>query len=170
MDPRVKTPAAALGQQFSASLSLFDAMNEAEVKAATGRAFTDSIVARQTGVTGDLAALLDAYAKKFAALVGGGAAEQGRASGDALGAITGTLLPVMGLLQESDEAPTTQALRAADERLKAFAALRTQWTTLTTTELTAINAKLQAAGQAPLKVVDVKTGAGFTGPAGGNRQ
>jgi hypothetical protein len=163
MDPRVKTPAPALAQQYTASLTLFDAMNEAEVKAATGRAFADSIMARKAAATGDLPAALDAYAKKFVALVGAGA-------GDAIGSITGTLLPIMDVLQASDEAPTTQALRAADERIKAFTALKTQWTTLTTTELIAINAKLTAAGLAPLKIVEVKSGAGFTGSTGGNEE
>jgi photosystem II stability/assembly factor-like uncharacterized protein len=175
MDPRVKTPAAALLQQFTVSLSLFDAMHESEVRAATARVFVDSITARKAKATGDLAATLDAFAQKFTAVAatsGGGRGAAGGAGAtpaESFGAMTGTLLPVMNVLQDADEVPTAQALRAADDRMRAMAALRTQWSALSTTELAAINAKLTASGLAPLRIVDVRTGTGYAGPIGGNQ-
>jgi hypothetical protein len=169
MDPRVKTPAAALLQQSTLSLALFDGMHEAEVRTFTARAFVDSIATRKAKANGDLSAALDAYAAKYVALVGARAAPAGRggrgaAPGtDTFGAMTGQMLPVMEVLQGSDEAPTTQATRAADERIRALAALRAQWNVLTTTDLATINKRLADAGIPALKVVEVTIGAGFSG-------
>jgi hypothetical protein len=169
MDPRVKTPAAALLQQFTLSLALFDGMNEAEVRTSTARAFVDSIVTRKAKANGDLSAALDAYAAKYVALVGARAAQPGRGgrgtarATDTFGAMTGEMLPIMQILQGSDDAPTTQAARAADERLRALAALRAQWNVLTTTDLAAINKRLADAGIPALKIVDVTIGTGFSG-------
>jgi hypothetical protein len=169
MDPRVKTPGAALLQQFTLSLALFDGMTEAEVRTSTARAFVDSIATRKAKANGDLSAALDAYAAKYIALVGARAAPAGRggrgaAPGtDTFGSIAGQLLPIMQLLQGADETPTSQSTKAADERLRALSALRAQWTVLTTTDLAAINKRLADAGIPPLKVVDVTVGSGFPG-------
>ena len=82
---------------------------------------------------------------------------------DTFGRIAGQMLPIMLLLQGSDETPTTQSTKAADERLRALSALRAQWTVLTTTDLATINKRLADAGIPPLKVVDVTVGSGFPG-------
>ncbi|HYV99083.1 MAG TPA: hypothetical protein VE967_16625, partial [Gemmatimonadaceae bacterium] len=165
MDPRVKTPVASLLVQYNTSVNLIDAMNEAEVRSATARAFVDTLSARKAKATGDLAAAIDAYAAKFImiAAVHPAAGRAGAPAPDTFGAITGSLLPLLSALQESDEVPTSQTIRAVDERMRAMAALRAQWTSMTGAELTAINAKLAAAGQPPLKVIDVRTGTGYSG-------
>jgi hypothetical protein len=156
MDPRVKTPPAAIALQTTNSLALFDAMNESESRAASGRATLDSISARKAGAPPELAAALDAFAAKVAALAGATGGGRGGGGSESFGAMTGTLLPILENLQESENPPTSHALRAADERLKAMAALRLQWMTLTTTELTALNARLTAAGQRPIAFVDIR--------------
>ena len=150
MDPRVKAPPAALELQYTKSLALFDAMHEAEVRLASLRPFVDSINARKGAATGALATALEAYETRARALT----------ENNALGGVTGLLLPLMNAFQAADERPTSQLVRAADQRLASFAALRTRWTSFTTTELRAINAQLAAAGQPPLTMSDVRRGTG----------
>jgi photosystem II stability/assembly factor-like uncharacterized protein len=162
MDPRVKTPAAGILQQYTLSLALFDAMIESEVRAATVHAFLDSIATRKAKATGAVVTSLDAFAKKFVDLAGA------KPEGDTFAGMTGQLLPLMELLQGSDDAPTTQLTKAVDERLRVFSALKARWTPLSTTDLTVINKQLSDAGIEPLKIIEVRTGTGFTKPADGH--
>ena len=53
---------------------------------------------------------------------------------------------MMGTLQGADEAPTTQVVLAANDRLKDLAALKAQWDAITKTDIPALNVKLKAAG------------------------
>ena len=64
--------------------------------------------------------------------------------------LNGDLLALMALLEEADAEPTTQAVLAVRTALRAQAGLVTRWTGLRTTGLTAVNAKLRAAGQSEI--------------------
>jgi hypothetical protein len=129
----------------------------------------DSLATRKKSAAAEAAAALDAFSAKVSGLTGAGSvsgAGGAAASRETFGAMTGTLLPIFNALQASDEVPTAQMLRAADERMRVMASLRTQWTALTTSELAALNTRLTAAGISPLKVVDVTRGPGFGTPPG----
>jgi hypothetical protein len=58
----------------------------------------------------------------------------------------------MTLLQGADETPTTQAAAAANDRLKAYGALKAKWDAIVRTDIPALNAKLKAAGAAAVVV------------------
>jgi hypothetical protein len=62
------------------------------------------------------------------------------------------LLSMMELLEEADAEPTTQALAAVRGTQRDFDALVARWNALRTTDLTALNAKLRAAGQRDVSV------------------
>ena len=93
MDPRVKTPLAALRQQHDLSVALYDAMLEAAGLAAE---------ARTQGLN------------DFAGPQG-------------FGGVAGGHQGVINALQGSDAPPTDAMLRAATERLAAYAALKRRW-------------------------------------------
>ena len=101
MDPRVKTPAAGLLQQFTLSTKVTDMMHrdyEAldEVKA--------------------LRAKHPDLEQEAAALEGSGGGRFGRgAAGESLSKLNGDLASVLGVLQGAEAAPTTQAVRAVTE-------------------------------------------------------
>ncbi len=123
MDPRVKTPAADLQQQFALSKELYDAI--AQLDAAAGRIRTTRAQLRGTKATDSITAL-----RKQAAALSGVAGEEDDEAPPAaapdhetLSSLTQSLRAMLRLLQESDDAPTTQAKDAAEDRLHAVAGM-----------------------------------------------
>ncbi|MFI5310347.1 MAG: glycoside hydrolase [Gemmatimonadales bacterium] len=165
MDPRVKTPAAAQQQQYTLSLALYDAQVEAAAKAAQARAMRAQVADRKVKANA-LVVTLDALDKKLAELAGpeqgggrgrgGGGGGRGGAGGppapESFGAIGGTLSGPFGIRQGADATPTTQAVTAANDRLKAFAELKAKWDAIVKTDLPAINTRLRAAGVEPISM------------------
>ncbi len=165
MDPRVKTPAADLALQGSLSLALYDASLDAPATAKQIRAVRAQLTARAGAASGDLAKELTALATRMDALAGaeaapgggrgGGGGGRGGAPGGApapesFSSVAGQFLPIMSVLQAADYTPTTQAVTAANERLKALGALKATWDGITKNELPKLNAKLKAAGAQPV--------------------
>jgi hypothetical protein len=81
---------------------------------------------------------------------GGGRGRGGAGAGPSFSSISGDLLTLLGLLEEADAEPTTQAVAAVRAAQRDFDALVARWNAMRTTELTALNATLRAAGQAPI--------------------
>ena len=165
MDPRVKTPAMALRQQYTLSVALYDAALQAPVMAKQARALRTQLLDRKGNVTGDLANVVDALAKRLETLAGpeatgggrggfggGGGRGGGPPAPASFTSVAGQFLPVMNVLQDADETPTSQAVAAASDRLKTLGTLQAQWNAITKTDIPALNAKLKAAGSEPLKV------------------
>jgi photosystem II stability/assembly factor-like uncharacterized protein len=120
MDPRVKTPALGLSQQFTLSKQLYDDIIDAQ------RAL-QALRAKKATLGPDQAALLG----KLNALEGQGGGGRGAAEGpDTLSSIAGGMNQLMGLLQGADAAPTTQLTRAVAQRHAALAKLIAQWNAL----------------------------------------
>ena len=168
MDPRVKTPAAALALQHGLSLALYDAMHESVAKAAQARALRAQLADRRSRASA-VAAEIDALDRKLGELAGpepgagggrggfggGGGAGGGRGgvpAPESFGSIQGSLMGPFGVLQGADEVPTTQTVAAANERLKAFGALGARWDAIVRTDVPALNAKLRAAGVDPVSI------------------
>ena len=153
MDPRVKTPAAALRQQYALSLALYDAVREGAIASARLKALRAQLTERKSAASGrdaSVAAAIDAFDKKLAELdgpsSGGGFFGGGGGGPDSFGGTQGQLLSVLSVLQGADDPPTTQAVAAEKDRQKQFAAVKARWQAATTGELAALNAKLKAAG------------------------
>jgi photosystem II stability/assembly factor-like uncharacterized protein len=169
MDPRVKTPAASLAQQYTLSLALYDAANESMAKAAQARSMRAQLADRKAKASA-VAAQIDALDKRLAELAGpdqGGGRGRGGGSGGggggragrggtpapvSFGSIQGELNGPFGALQGADATPTTQVVAAANDRLAVFAALKGKWDAIVKTDLPALNAKLKAAGVEPVSI------------------
>jgi hypothetical protein len=157
MDPRIKTPAMAIAQGHAMAVALFDDMTRDSVIVAQARAVQTRLhEARDRANNATLTEAVNAYDEKLNALVGqsgggrrgGGGRGRGGAGGTpSFSSINGTLLSMMELLEEADAEPTTQALAAVRGTQRDFDALVARWNALRTTDLTALNAKLRAAGQ-----------------------
>jgi photosystem II stability/assembly factor-like uncharacterized protein len=165
MDPRVKTPAAALQQQYVLSLALYDAQYEAVAKAAAARQLGAQLAERKSRASA-LATQIDELDRKLQALAGpaqgggrgrGGGGGGGRGGGGAppsesFGSMQGELGGPFGILQGADGTPTTQVVTAANDRLRTFASLRAKWDAIVKTDVPALNAKLKAAGAEPVSI------------------
>jgi hypothetical protein len=95
-------------------------------------------IAKITTATGDTAKALAAFDKQLA--------DAGLAA-----AATG-LSGAMNALQSADVTPTTNQLKTITNARTNGTAAMTKWTAIRTTGLTAINAKLKAAGLTPLSM------------------
>ena len=155
MDPRIKTPAAAIAQEHALAVKLFDDIARDSAIVAEARALHARLTdARGRTNDASLAAAIDAFDERIAALAGGGGGggrRGGRGRGGAaqttFTSVNGDLLAMLALLEEADEAPTPQTVAAANAARRDFDALVVRWTALRGPELDALDAKLRAAGQ-----------------------
>ncbi len=123
MDPRVKTPAPGLQQQFTLSKALYDDIAGAQKASQQIRAARE-----QAGAT--------AFAQRLIELEGasGGGGRGGRgaapAGPDSINGVAAALNSLMSTLQGADVTPTAQLVSAVAERRAALAKLMAKWTAL----------------------------------------
>jgi hypothetical protein len=164
MDPRVKTPPAALAAEHAMAVSLFDAMVADSAIVAQAAALRRSIgMARQNATAArdqQLVTAVGAIEDSLNAIVGqgGGGGRGGRGGGRGattmrtVTSLSGELLPLMQLLEEADVEPTTQAVAAVRNLQREQAALVARWTAIRTRLVPALNARLRAASAAEIPV------------------
>jgi photosystem II stability/assembly factor-like uncharacterized protein len=169
MDPRVKTPASGLLQQFEMSKAMYDGVIESQAASQKVRAIRDQVKGIQEKGGEGLAAVAEALAefdKKAEALAGaaggfggrggmGGPRPGGGGSGDrqeTLAGIGSSLNSLMNLLQGADAAPTTQLAAAVKERRAALHDLMDRYESFMKNDVTALNAVLKEAGLPPITV------------------
>jgi hypothetical protein len=162
MDPRVKTPPAALAQTHVLAMALFDDIARDSAVVAQVRSLRDRL--REAGArTNDpeSKAAVATYDTSLSALTGqtaggrrggGGRGRGGAGAEPSLGSIDSDLLTMLALLEEADTPPTAQALAAVRVVQSEFAALLARWDRLRTTDLAALNSKLRAAGQQAVSI------------------
>ncbi len=129
MDPRVKTPAAGLQQQFTLSMQLYESVAALSTALDEVRAAREQLREARQGEAAS-ASSANALDQKLEALAGREAARPGppgTAQPDTLNSVRSSLLNLMGDLQEADAAPTTQAVAAVAERRQASAAILARW-------------------------------------------
>ncbi len=154
MDPRVKSPAAGLQQQFTLSLGLYDGLRNALAGTEQADSLRSQINDRKTKANAALNAMLDSLDKKLIALAGanGGSGGRGGPRGGGGNApatfrsMTDELQPLIGNLQSADEIPTSQQVAAATERIRTIGELQNRWSAIVKTDLPTLNARLKAAG------------------------
>jgi hypothetical protein len=155
-DPRVKTPAAGLAPEYALAARIYGAMQRDD-EAIDGvrdlRAQLASLRTR-TGTDNTLAESIATLDKKAQALVGraGGGFGEGGAGGGAAPARTATLTQLnaqlgqlLGIVQNADATPTTQATAAAAELEHTLAGALAQWAALRTHDVDALNSRLRQA-------------------------
>jgi hypothetical protein len=148
IDPRVKTTRAGLEQQFALSRQTVDGMNATfDALEATGklRAQLKDLRARQ-GLAPALAESLAALDAKAAALESGAGRSPGAAPPQPnLTQLHSQLSSLLDVLQQSDAAPTTQAVAASSEFQRQLRELLQSWQQLKSKDVEAVNAQLRAA-------------------------
>jgi photosystem II stability/assembly factor-like uncharacterized protein len=123
MDPRVKTPAVGLQQQFTLSKELYDEILAAQkalgqVRGIRAQAGAAAFAARLTELEGTPGA--------------GGGRGAAPAGPDSFSSVSAALNALMATLQGSDVTPTAQLVAAVNDRRAAMAKLMAKWTALKT--------------------------------------
>jgi len=148
MDPRVKTPAEGLAEQFRLSKQMYDGTVRAYAALDGLRSVREQIKAIGNPPAAVSAALAE-FDKKAAELEGeggGGFGGPAPSATESLNSAAFSMRAVMSLLQGADVAPTTQAVAAATDRTNALAEVMKRWDSLRGETLTALNAQLKQAG------------------------
>jgi photosystem II stability/assembly factor-like uncharacterized protein len=169
MDPRVKIPAAGIGQQSDLSKQMYDGVLDSQAALRQLRAIRAQVKAVQEKAGQSPAAqVLADFDKKAAALEGGGGGAGGGMRGggggfgpgaggggpDTLAGIGSSLTSLMSVLQGADAAPTSQVLAAVADRQKALAGLMAKWAVLKAQDLAALNTQLKAAHLPAVEIKD----------------
>jgi hypothetical protein len=106
IDPRVKTPAEGLQQQFALSKQMYDDIGRVWAALGDVRAFRERAKSNKS---------LESAGAKAEALEGAASGGFGVAAPpSSLSALNGALRSMLGLLQSADVAPTTQAVAASN--------------------------------------------------------
>ncbi len=141
MDPRVKTPAANLQQQFDLSNAIYRDMLRATETLHEITVLQEQM--RSNKISGDAAKALEA---KLIAIVGPDRGENGRrgpAGRPSLGSIRVGLARLEHSIQNADVAPTAAQFEAVQITTAPLAQLLQQWQSLKVTDLKALNRQLE---------------------------
>lgn len=158
MDPRVKTPAAGLAQQFALSTQLADAIHRDFVALTAVRALRAQLKTLKDrapeGAVADAVAALDAKAAAIEGAggggLGGGGGGRGGAGDQSLTRLNGELAGLMGTTDGADATPTTQATTGAAELERALSGLLGRWNDLRTRDVATLNTQLRQANLQPI--------------------
>ena len=142
IDPRIKTPAAALKEQATLSLAMYDGVRGTSGQWAQVKAIRAQLKTRRAAASAALQPALDSLDAELAKFDG----TQG------FGGLQGQMLAVMEVLQSADGTPTTQAVAAAHAQQKALDALTAKWSGVVKSEIPALNVRLKEAGMEALTV------------------
>ncbi|MDP4262220.1 MAG: glycoside hydrolase [Bacteroidota bacterium] len=136
MDPRVKTSLTDLQKQHDLSLQCYQMRNACMAMSKDVHAFRSRLQSRLANADTQAAEKINQLEKQAAALEGapgpgfggGGAAQAQQTPG--FGRLNGSFAALFSVLEESDRAPTSQAVAAFDELKKQFLQLATKWAEL----------------------------------------
>ena len=166
MDPRVKTPAGDLAQQFDLETQISDAMRQdygalaqvrklrAQLKERQDRAGQDTPARAATKAAIEAIAALD---KKAAALEGRAGrfleppAAEGE-GGNSLAQLNARLSRLLGVVNSADVAPTTQAVAAFGELRDTLRSLLSRWDELRSGGVATLNKQLGQANLPPFSL------------------
>jgi photosystem II stability/assembly factor-like uncharacterized protein len=151
MDPRVKTPAAALDQQFRLSMEIYESLRQDHEALRQVRELRSQLKERKaTGAVAEAVAALDRKLSALEGTAGGFGAPAGGA--DSLARLNGELASLLATLQGADVAPTTQTVAAVGEKRQALATLLAQLEDLKRRDAPAVSDLLGKAGLTALGV------------------
>ncbi len=147
IDPRLQTPPVGLRQQFTLSMRAYEGMNQSFAALTQLRKLREGVKDLRAKVgQGPMSEPLAQFDSKLLTLEGAGPAAQPGNAAPALARLNGDWGTLLDVLQEGDFAPTTQAVRSADELQAQHAQALAVWADLKTKELDALNAQLRRAG------------------------
>ncbi|HEY9225306.1 MAG TPA: hypothetical protein VIP11_01580 [Gemmatimonadaceae bacterium] len=151
LDPRVKTPAAALTQLATLTRGLYDAAVAAQSAYEEARA----LVARLNSASGEDVAAFRAQVEAVAPAApaggrgarGGGRGRGGAQSAATLETVPTTLINAAMAMQDADVAPTLGQVATANKARAEQADVMRRWNSLKTSGLASLNAKRKVSGQ-----------------------
>ncbi|HEY6251199.1 MAG TPA: glycoside hydrolase [Candidatus Angelobacter sp.] len=153
MDPRVKTSASDLEKQFQLSQKLYGHLLSVAPAASQLAAVRKQIKELQKQAQGDVLTAVNALDQKLQALAGAQARRPGPGNeAPSLGGMRTRLLMLMGVFQEADVAPTTQATSAVGELEQQIPPLMQRWEAVKSQDIPALNAQLRSAHLPEIKV------------------
>jgi hypothetical protein len=149
LDPRVKTPAAALAPLHTLSRTMWDGANTARAAFAQARTLAATLASETSPEATALRAAIDSIAPAPVRGRGGrGFGRFGAAAGPpTLASVSGTLLGAAMAMQGAEVPPTARQAAACAAAGKQLEEVMARWTALKTTRLAALNAMRKAAGQ-----------------------
>jgi photosystem II stability/assembly factor-like uncharacterized protein len=153
MDPRVKTPAAGLAQQFKLSQQLYTKLLMLSPAAEEAGEVRKQLKELQKSAQGDVLAAVNALDQKLQTLAGGAARRPGAGTElPSLGGMRTRYLALLNIFQEADVAPTAQATAAVGELEKQLPPLLERWQGIKGQDIPALNTLLKKAGLPEIKV------------------
>ncbi|HEU4413754.1 MAG TPA: glycoside hydrolase [Candidatus Angelobacter sp.] len=160
MDPRVKTPAPGLQQQFKLSTDLYTQLLQLSPAVEQASGLRKQLKEMQAHAAGESLAAIKAFDQKLQALAGGAARRPGAGTEPpSLGGLRTRFLALLGALQEADVTPTSQAVAAVAELQKQLPPLLERWNAIKSQDLPALNKLLKDANQPELKLETTLPGA-----------
>ncbi len=145
MDPRVKTPAAGLQQQFQVEtklVSMLSASSQAVLEAKSARDQVKKVAGQASGSAAEAIKSLD---KKLTSVLQKPESDSAAAVTPDLTTVNGNISTLYGAIGQADAAPTAAQVAAVGSAQQDFATAIKQWDSVKG-ELPQINQKLRAAG------------------------
>jgi hypothetical protein len=153
MDPRVKTPARDLAEQFRLSKQLYDqwlAFNDiADQVKAIRKQLADL---RSSAKANDVKSQVDSLNQKLDELVGPESRRPDPAAKLTTQSATAKLRTLFSIIQDVDVAPTPQVAAAVAASQTETKLLMTKWQAIRSQDISALNQQLRAAGLPPINV------------------
>ncbi|HET7207469.1 MAG TPA: glycoside hydrolase [Terriglobales bacterium] len=148
MDPRVKTTAVALQQQFQLEMRLASMMTPAAEAVMQARSIRDQTQKLAKQATGSVAASIKAFEQKLKTLLEGPEepAQTNTAQAPTLSDVNSAISTDYSQVTASDAAPTAAQTALANKSEQDLATVMKTWNQLKTGDLSALNAQLRAAG------------------------
>jgi photosystem II stability/assembly factor-like uncharacterized protein len=160
MDPRVKTPAAGLEQQFELSQQVYEDLLKLQPVNDQVEQLRVQIKAQRAKSPAPAdAAKLDAFSQKLDEFAGaeGRRRRRGNQQAPTLSSVRGSLFEVFSVLQDADVTPTPQAAQAVPTLNQSTQSLLKQWEEIQKSELPQLKSQLgigalpQVAGESKLR-------------------
>jgi photosystem II stability/assembly factor-like uncharacterized protein len=148
MDPRIKTSLAGLTQQFDLSTQLTKYLSNDFTALGEVKGLRQQLKQSRANASGTVSASIDKLDKQLLALESG-------SEGKSLSSLSGELAEVLNVIDGSDNAPTTQAIKAVGVVHEELEQQLNRWNTLKTQQLTALNLELKRAGLSEVAVLPV---------------
>jgi BNR/Asp-box repeat. len=153
MDPRVVTPTTGLQQQYDSSMLAYRGVIDSTALMQDVKRASDELAAARAkaGSNAALTRDIEAVQQQLQVLSGSGRRRGGSAAAATvaempLNQLSGAFLSMLGLLQEADAAPTTQAARDLAALNADLARINAVWIAIKSTAIPSLEPKLKAAG------------------------
>ncbi len=154
LDPRVKSPASAIEQQFTLSKQLYDDAMLLTGPIDQAKAWRQELARSQSSASDTVKAFeqkLDTVVGREAGRRGGPPPQGQQPTVESLSTVRASLITLMDQLQQADVSATQPQIVAITERHKAVAPAMQRWQELQKADLPALNQQLKAAGMPEMK-------------------